>query len=279
MSHRATLYAKELRTCPNGELVTKLEKLVLYALADYHQDKLGTNTYPSVSTLAEESLMDERSCRRLLASLEQKGVIQRLRGERQGRSHVTFYRFTQLDKEAVETRQKGGLCAPLSSPPFSAERGTKGGQKGGRERIPLKEEQEQEQKQIQDPPTPQGGRVVKNCIPIRLDRDDLDQAANAVMEGCNFAARRLRLSLRVVIEQQDRRQDADRKFESPVEIAAAMVDAWQRYTKQGARLRVHMSAAKFFEQGYWLNSNSWHWDSDTLRAEKLEMEARVGSWG
>lgn len=168
---------------------------------------------------------------------------------------------------------------PFSSPPFSAERGTKGGQKGGRERIPLKEEQEQEQKQIQDPPTPQGGRVVKNCIPIRLDRDDLDQAANAVMEGCNFAARRLRLSLRVVIEQQDRRQDADRKFESPVEIAAAMVDAWQRYTKQGARLRVHMSAAKFFEQGYWLNSNSWHWDSDTLRAEKLEMEARVGSWG
>jgi hypothetical protein len=270
VSHRATLYAKELRTGPSGELVTKLEKLVLYALADYHQDKLGTNTYPSVSTLAEESLMDERSCRRLLASLEAKGVIQRLRGERQGRSHVTFYRFVELDKAAVENTQKGGLCAPLSSPPFQP----KGGQKGGRERTPL-DKQEQEQKQIQDPPTPQGGRVVKNCIPIRPDRDDLDQAADAVMQGCDFAARRLRLKIRAVVEQQD----AGQKFESSVEIAAAMIDAWTRYTRQGARLRVHMNASKFFEEGYWLNSNSWHWDSDTLRAEKLEMEARVGSWG
>jgi hypothetical protein len=129
VSHRATLYAKELRTGPSGELVTKLEKLVLYALADYHQDKLGTNTYPSVSTLAEESLMDERSCRRLLASLEAKGVIQRLRGERQGRSHVTFYRFVELDKAAVENTQKGGLCAPPFQPSFSAERRTKGGQR------------------------------------------------------------------------------------------------------------------------------------------------------
>jgi hypothetical protein len=136
-----------------------------------------------------------------------------------------------------------------------------------------------EQKQIQAPLPPTGGRVVENCIPIRPDREDLDQAVNAVMEGCGFAARRLRLKIRAVVEFEDRRQDTYREFESPVEISAAMIDAWKRYEKQGARLRVHMGAGKFFEEGYWHNSNSWHWDTETLREEKLRAEARVGSWG
>lgn len=284
MSHRATLYAKELRICPNGEPVSKLEKLVLYALADYHQDKLGTNTYPSVKTLAEESIMDERSCRRLLGSLERKGVIERMHGRCQGRGHVTFYRFPALDKpsvrsaaDAIDPGEKGGHSAPLFDPPFLSQRGAKGGQKGDRECTPHKEEQKQEQKQIQTPPTPsrgEGGRVPKNCIPIRPDREDLDQAVDAVMDGCGFTARRLRLKLRAVVEQQERLPEAA----SPVEIAAAMVDAWKRYTKQGARLRAHMNAGRFFEEGYWLNSQSWHWDADTLREERQSAEARAGSY-
>lgn len=118
--------------------------------------------------------------------------------------------------------------------------------------------------------------MVENCIPIRPDREDLDQAVNAVMEGCDFAARRLRLKIRAVIELHEGKREG---CATPAEIAAALVDAWKRYTKQGARLRVHMNAGKFFEEGYWLNSNSWHWDTETLRQEKLEAEARVGSWG
>ena len=59
-----------------------------------------------------------------------------------------------------------------------------------------------------------------------------------------------------------------------------MVDAWDRYTKQGTRLRVHMSATNFFMQGAWLRPSSWHWDNETIRAEKLAMEATAGrNWG
>jgi len=152
VSHRATLYTKDLQVCPNGEAVSRMEKLVLYALADYHQDRLGVNTYPSVASLAEESLMDERMCRRLLASLERKGVLAREWGENQGRSHVTFYRFLQLDQAG-----KGGCPRPPSAAAVSGERGTKGGQKGGKSGTPSMEEQEQEQKQILPPIPPQAG--------------------------------------------------------------------------------------------------------------------------
>lgn len=176
MSHRATLYAKELRICPNGELVSKMEKLVLYALADYHQDKMGVYTFPSVERIAEESLMDNRSCRRLLASLECKGVIERQRGEHQGRGHLTFYRFPQLDSHPSKQRPlagdpvlkadaKGGQAVPLSEQILLSKRGTKGGQKADIIHLPYLEEQEREQEPI-TPPRPlvrEGERAKKDA--------------------------------------------------------------------------------------------------------------------
>lgn len=269
MSHRATLYAKELRVCPNGELISKLEKLVLYALADYHQDRMGENTFPSVARLADESLMDERSCRRLLASLERKGVLSRERPTRQGCGHLTFYRFIDLDK-------KGGLTDPLFLSQKEGKRGAKGGQKGGTECTALDNGNlEQEQKQIQltpQPPAAQGERADSAAeLFLVSDQPSADAIVDQVMLGCGFTARRLRVKLLAVVKQRVG------LGESPVDVSAAMVDKWQRYTKQGARLRVHMSAAKFFEEGYWLNPNSWHWDSDTLREEQLAMNASVGT--
>jgi hypothetical protein len=108
----------------------------------------------------------------------------------------------------------------------------------------------------------------------------IDLAVDQVMQGCGFTAVRLRRKLREVVLQQDRITDTSRHFESPAEISAAMVDAWDRYTKQGTRLRVHMSATNFFMQGAWLRPSSWHWDNETIRAEKLAMEATAGrNWG
>jgi hypothetical protein len=109
-------------------------------LADSHQDKAKTYTFPSVSTIAEDALMDERVCRRLLASIERKGVIERVHPEVQYRGITTFYRFPALDKE-------GGQPVPPSKNDKGDRRGTEGGPKGDESPITNKEEQELEQKQ------------------------------------------------------------------------------------------------------------------------------------
>jgi hypothetical protein len=274
---------KELRTCPNGEAVTKTEKLVLYALADYHQDKMGVYTFPSVRTLAEESLMDVRSCRRLLQSIERKGVIER-EWQGAGAGHLTFYRFLDLDKEeaqrgasdAGQEHKKRGHSVPFSAAAFLSKKGAKRGQKGDTAAPLLLEEQEQEQKL--HPPTPlasEGGAASgKNDLSTGRR---IDAAVKRVMTMCGFTARRLRLKLRAVVEQEDLRTDTERPFEFPEETADAMIDAWQRYGRQGARLYRHRDAAEFFEGGFWRNSNLWDWDKHALREEGLAAHAGVGS--
>jgi DNA-binding MarR family transcriptional regulator len=135
MSARASAYAKTLIVCPNGERISRGEKLVLITLADSHQDKAKHFTYPSVETIGEDALCDRRSCQRHLAALERKGVIQRLRPPNQGRGMQVFYFFTALDaipegwqnaalfgaddfaqkggRRAAEGRQKGDKsCSP-----------------------------------------------------------------------------------------------------------------------------------------------------------------------
>ena len=109
MSARASAYAKELVVCPNGERITRGEKLVLIVLADNHQDKAKHFTYPSIDTIAEDALCDRRSCQRHLDGLERKGVIRRLRPVAYGRSLTTFYFFTALDKIPEQGWQNAAL--------------------------------------------------------------------------------------------------------------------------------------------------------------------------
>lgn len=139
MSWRASGYMKMLRICPNGERITRNEKLVGLVLADSHQDKSHTYTFPSVEGIAEDSIMSKRECQRVLASLEAKGVIQRVRPEVQFRGVTTFYRFPALEEEGRQA-----VTLP------DTEGRQKGGQKGDRrvtKTAPYIEEQEQEQKQ------------------------------------------------------------------------------------------------------------------------------------
>ncbi len=154
MSWRASAYVKGLVVCPNGERLSRTEKLVALVLADSHQDKAKACTFPSVKMIAEDSLMDPRVCRRVLAALERKGVIVRDRPEAQGRGQLTFYRFPELDG-------KGGQHVPLSEPetggtvtPFLLpEGGRKEDGRRTKQGSPPMEEQEQEQIQP-TPPTP-----------------------------------------------------------------------------------------------------------------------------
>jgi hypothetical protein len=295
MSIRATLYAKELRICPSGEPVSKLEKLVLYALADYHQDKFGNHTFPSVGSLADESLMDDRSCRRILASLERKGVITREHGDRQGRGHVTFYLFCELDS-------KGGQSDLLSkstiSFPKGDKRGTKGGQKEDSECVALDKQGTVncEQKQIHPlTPASQGDCVsneeagddgktkrstarVESCMPAEIACDpsptasDVDLAVSSIMTGCGFTKRRLRGVIKAQIELHlELGENLD-------DIAKRMIAAWRKYVLQDCSLRVKWGPRNFIDEGHWADERGWHWDTQLIREKRMANEARVGSW-
>ena len=288
MSVRAVCYVKELRVCPNGESIAKLEKLVLYALADYHQDKMGLDTYPSVESLASESLMDERSCRRALNALERKGVIERSRPVTQGRGVRTFYRFCVLDrltaeKQERESTEKGGQNVPL----FFDKRGAKGGQKGDRNGTAYKEERkrQQEQELSPQPPTQARGAEAGNLVPIDECRGAssdstlggqadaglvrrMDAAAQLVMEGCGFVEKRLRRVIRQVMAQDYAAKDTE-----PEATAKAMSQSWRSYCTNGELLRVHYGPGKFFSLGIWRDDRLWGWDEAKIERRRA---ARVG---
>lgn len=271
MSAKASGYAKELLICPNGELISAREKLVLMVLADSHQVKAGRFTFPSVDTIASEARCDRRSCQRYLGALERKGVIRRLRPANQGAGMMTFYFFP-----AIESIPEGWQSAALFFEPRAAEGRVEGRQKGGKRaataQLSLVErarEREQEPEQQQIPPSPQaspGG--ADGSMPVSSVGDALDRW----MDEQSFTAKRLRRRLRAVWAARVRSA-----VKVGDEVAAEMADAWKRYGSQGRRLFRHVSAAEFFEGGFWLNANSWHWNTEFLNREDRMAEAKAGS--
>lgn len=88
LSWRATAYVKSLT-----ENITPSEKLLLFVLSDYYNDHKQV-AWPSIKELASESLMSERNCRRMLTSLEEKGILKRT--IRHGLL-TTLYEFCELN--------------------------------------------------------------------------------------------------------------------------------------------------------------------------------------
>jgi hypothetical protein len=262
MSVRAVAYVKQLVVCPNEDRLTKTEKLVALCLADSHQDKSATYTYPAVATLAEESLMDERSCRRILGELARKGVVEILRPVSQGRGLVNCYRFPALDPP-WKSPGKGGHSVPL----LSAQRGVERRAKGGQKPHPYIEELELEQVQNLKPPpvvphAAHGGRAALKTLAPQVD---------AVMQGCGFAERRR--SLRRLIEGQLQLECDKGK---PAQTAAlAMIAAWKRLRANAHLLRHDWGAAKFFGEGHW-RDGSLPFDEQKLQRLRSEANARIG---
>ena len=124
------------------------------------------------------------------------------------------------------------------------------------------------------PLPPQAG--VSGAQQTLTDAEAYEATVDQVMRGCGFTARRMRSVLCDVL-----RQEAD-ESEQPLVMAlslamVAMVEAWEDFTSQGARLRFKWGARRFFAEGYWRNRESWPWDNDALKQERMAMEARVGS--
>jgi DNA-binding MarR family transcriptional regulator len=123
MSWKATAFVKSLTQAPNGERLTATEKLVMFVLADSHNDDHG-KAWPSLRRLAEQSLLSERQARYILRSLESKGLLRVCRGT--GRGNTSEYLILGLT-------ERGQLLPPLANDKrgnLASERGQSGVGKG-----------------------------------------------------------------------------------------------------------------------------------------------------
>lgn len=273
MSVRAVAYMKELHTCPNGEIVTRTEKLIGIVLGDSHQDRANRRTFPSVDMIAEDGMVSERTCQRVLASLERKGVIRREYPGGIGRGKTTYYFFPALD-------DKGCHDVTLSEPAKTAKRVTEGCHKGDIRRTAYKEEQEQvQQKQIQPPNPLKGASGVQSFSSVDLANGGvagmaalergIEQAIDVVMRGCGFTERRLRRVLEAQLWLE--------VLEGVLDTTAAprMIAAWREQQTADTLLRAKYKPRNFFGDGHWRDSRGWLWDRqaiDQLRGARVGMQ-------
>lgn len=114
MSWHATAWVKDLRQCSDGARLSRSQKLLLFVLADYH-NTAAKQAWPSVLTIASESMLSLAQTKRFLDYLEEHLVIERCRPKAYGRGITTAYEFLALDApERLEKRlQKGVHGEPL----------------------------------------------------------------------------------------------------------------------------------------------------------------------
>lgn len=96
MSWDALRYVQRMKVAPNGEKLTKGEKLLLFALAYYHHDERG-DAWASLSHLADESLHTRPGVIVTLQSLADKGIIEIVRDPNAAaKKQTNRYRFTTI---------------------------------------------------------------------------------------------------------------------------------------------------------------------------------------
>ena len=181
MSHLANDYVKKLFR----DRITRRQKLLLWSLADYHNTARRA-AWPSLRTLAEESLMDVRECRRVLDELEEVGLIQRIQGG-QGPGDFNEYRFIELDG-------KDGHMTPLNNPPKDGQKdGRKDGRKDGQNGHAIRKEEPEPEPEHKNPPTPlAGGLTPRQLKDLSKELDRIYQAGVGVSGGTDFDTNALR---------------------------------------------------------------------------------------
>ena len=96
MSWDALRYVQKALIAPNGDKLTKGEKLLMWELAYYHHDERG-DAWASLSHLAERSLHTRPGVIVTLQSLEKKGVIEIVRDPQSAaKKQTNRYRFTPM---------------------------------------------------------------------------------------------------------------------------------------------------------------------------------------
>lgn len=109
MSWQATAWAKKVKTCPNGEKITRSEKTLLMMLSECHNPH-SKIVEASTAELAEDCLMSKRSVLYLLQSLQRKACISVISGKETGQQN----RYLLLG-EGLQPLHRGGM-QPLHTP-------------------------------------------------------------------------------------------------------------------------------------------------------------------
>ena len=102
MSWEAIDYVEKLRTAPDGQEITKDEKLVLLYLAGALNEGSGL-AWRSVRTISADCHISLRQVQTILRDLERKGVIEIIRPTKNGRGRFLRYRFPELDAQQKKT--------------------------------------------------------------------------------------------------------------------------------------------------------------------------------
>jgi hypothetical protein len=97
VSHAANNYVKKLKSAPGGEVITTTERALLWYLADGHNEEQGNFHFAGVATLAQHCGVGQRQMRRIIGSIEDKGIVARVYARRPNGSHtVNRYVFPAL---------------------------------------------------------------------------------------------------------------------------------------------------------------------------------------
>ncbi len=159
MSWVACAYVKKLRFAPNGEEITKDEKLVLLHLADCHNEEKGL-AWPSVPTIAEDCRICKRKVQYILHDLARNGVISIIRPEKNGRGRYLSYRFPELDARQEKDAQHAPFAPESQKIPETCKKNPGKVQqrcmKDARSRSAIKEELRTENERTVEHHTPDG---------------------------------------------------------------------------------------------------------------------------
>jgi Helix-turn-helix domain len=97
MSWSATAYVKKLKAAPDGTPLTKGQKLLLFVLADYHNEERGY-AWASLTRIATESLLSRSGVIRAIKTLQIKGILHIIRDLNASKTRVTNrYQFHGID--------------------------------------------------------------------------------------------------------------------------------------------------------------------------------------
>lgn len=109
MSWAATAYVKNIRLSQDGKKITKAQKLVLFVLADYHNEERG-DAWASLRRIAEESLHTVSGTIRVIYRLEELGLIRVIRDPNAAKTRIANrYIFAALEMRATDPGSVGLL--------------------------------------------------------------------------------------------------------------------------------------------------------------------------
>lgn len=115
MSWRASAHVKPMTTHADGTRLSAREKLILFVLADSHNDDYDC-AWPGLTKAAAQSLTSRRRFIELMKRLEEKGTIAVER--REGRSNL--YRFPGLVQSSHPPVKNLHPTSPVATAPPSA---------------------------------------------------------------------------------------------------------------------------------------------------------------